>query len=95
MTEAAVGDKALCLVECVVDILSLIHCKDGRKLLMGEFFAELNALDLADKDLGMLGNGYVRKLSDFECGLADYFALRAPLIRMVFLTFSVSSGFRK
>ena len=46
---------------------------------MGKFFAELNALDLADKDLGVLGNGYVRKLSDFECGLADYFCVKSAV----------------
>ena len=65
MTVTAVGNKVLCLLQCVLEILCFIHCKYGRKLFVGEFLAELNAFNLADKDFGSFGNVNPRKLGDF------------------------------
>ena len=61
---------------------------------MCELFADIYGLNFADKDLGIYRNFYTSQLCNGVCR-PTIFAFKAPLIRMVFLTFSISPGFKK
>ena len=71
MTVAAVCDKLFSLVESVVNIGCLIHCKYGRKLLMSELLADIYAFNLTDDDLCSCRNGYACKCGDLSGRLTD------------------------
>ena len=81
MTVAAVCNKLFSLVECVVNVFRLVHCKHGGELLVGELLGEVNALDFADKYLCALGNGYSRKLCDSESRLTDYLGVECAVYK--------------
>ena len=51
MAVTAVCDETLRLGERILDVLGAVHGENGRKLLVGELFVQLHALNLADKDL--------------------------------------------
>ena len=75
MTVAAVGNEALGLAECVLNVRRLVHGKHGGELLVGELLGELNALDFADEYLRALGNGHSCELCDFDRRLTDDFCV--------------------
>ena len=81
MTVAAVCNKLFSLVECVVNVLRLVHCKHGGQLLVSELLGEVNALDFSDKYLCALGNGYSCKLCDSESRLTDYLGVECAVYK--------------
>ena len=66
MAVAAVCDKLFSLAESVVNVGCLIHCKDGRKLLVSKFLTDIHAFNLADDDLCSRRNGYACKCGDLS-----------------------------
>ena len=71
MTVAAVGDELFRLCNGVVKVLRLVHCEHGAQLFVSEFLADVHRLNLADEDLGALGNRNSRKSGDRN-GLLSY-----------------------
>ena len=61
----------LSLVESVLNVLSLVHCKNGGELLVSEFFADIHAFNLTDKYLCTLGNFNACKSCDRVGFLTD------------------------
>lgn len=53
MTIAAVCNELRSLCNSIVKILGLVHGKYRGKLLVCEFFADINGLNLTDQDLGL------------------------------------------
>ena len=75
MSKTAVVNKLGCLVESVVKILCLIHCKHRRKLLVSKFFAELYALDFAYQHFCSLRHVKSSHLSDNVRRLSHYLSV--------------------
>ena len=71
VTESAVRDKLFRFGEGVLNILGFIHCKNGRKFFVSEFFRKVYAFDFAYKNLRSFGNGYARERG-YRNGLLSY-----------------------
>ena len=67
----AVGDEALGLGDGLVEGLGLVHAQDRGELLVRHLLGGVNALDLADEDLGALGHLDAGDLGDGVGALAD------------------------
>ena len=70
MAVAAVSNKTLSFCDSIVKILSLVHGKYRGKFLVCEFLADINGLNLTDKDLGLSRYGNACHLGDGSCLLA-------------------------
>ena len=64
VTDTAVTNESVSLVERIVKVLSLVHCKNRGELFVCELFADVNACNLADEDLCVLGSFNSCKLCD-------------------------------
>ncbi len=93
MAVAAVGDQLLSFVEGIINVLGTVHGQHGGQLLVGEFFAQIHAGDLADQNLGILRHIHTSQLGDGCCFLTDDLGIQctvdqnglANLIQLVLL----------
>jgi hypothetical protein len=76
MTVTAVCDKMLRLIKSIMNICCLIHCKNGRKLFMGEFLADIHAFNLTDNDFCSGRNRYACKSCNLRSGLTYDFSVK-------------------
>ena len=71
MTVTAVCNKSVGLVKCVLKGLCAVHRENGRELFVGKLLGNIYALNLADKDLGVLGYFNTGKSGDLVRALAN------------------------
>ena len=75
MSEAAVRNEPLRLIESVGKVLSLIHRKYGRKLFMSKFLVKADGRNLANKYFRLRRNGHAGKLRNAAGLLPDDFCI--------------------
>ena len=71
MTEAAVLDEPVRLCDSLFKGLRLVHCKDGRELLVRELLGEVDRFYLADQNLAACRRRKAGELCDLACALTD------------------------
>ena len=75
----AVGNQMLCLVECVGEILCLIHSKNRRQLFVCEFFGNIDTFDFTNQNLCGFGDGDAGKLRNLVSGLTNNFGVERAI----------------
>ena len=71
VADAAVTDQGVCLVQSILEGGSAVHSQNRGQLLVSELLADVGGLDLADEDLGGLGDLHASQSGDGVGGLAD------------------------
>ena len=71
MAIAAVCNQSLCLCDCLIEGLCLVHSQYRRQLLVCKLLAQLYGLNLTDQDLGIFRNINACELCDRVCFLTN------------------------